>query len=73
MLIGYIRVSSDDDRQKTYLQRNALLATGVDSRNIFEDRHSNTRDDRSGLAKALTFVQPGMHLLFGSSIGWDIP
>jgi hypothetical protein len=49
MLIGYMRVSSDNDRQNTDLQRDALLAAGIDSRNIFEDRASGARDDRPGL------------------------
>jgi hypothetical protein len=30
MLIGYMRVSSDTDRQNTDLQRDALLTVGVD-------------------------------------------
>ena len=34
MLIGYMRVSSDSDRQCTDLQRDALLKAGVDARNI---------------------------------------
>ena len=37
MLIGYMRVSSDNDRQNTNLQRDALLSSGVDHRNLFED------------------------------------
>ena len=32
MLVGYMRVSSDSDRQTTDLQRDALLSAGVDSR-----------------------------------------
>lgn len=32
MLIGYMRVSSDSDRQSTALQRDALLKVGVDVR-----------------------------------------
>ena len=59
MLIGYMRVSSDSDRQSTDLQRDALLAAGVDARNLFEDRASGAKDDRTGLAQALEFVQPG--------------
>ncbi|MGD9950009.1 MAG: recombinase family protein [Desulfobulbus sp.] len=59
MLIGYMRVSSDSDRQSTDLQRDALLKAGVDVRNIFEDRASGTRDDRTGLSKALEYVNPG--------------
>ena len=32
MLVGYMRVSSDGDRQVLDLQRDALLAVGVDER-----------------------------------------
>ncbi|MEX3557236.1 MAG: recombinase family protein [Burkholderia sp.] len=59
MLVGYMRVSSDSDRQSTDLQRDALLAAGVDARHLFEDRISGTKDDRVGLARALAFVRPG--------------
>jgi DNA invertase Pin-like site-specific DNA recombinase len=59
MLVGYMRVSSDSDRQTTDLQRDALLAAGVDERHLFEDKASGARDDRPGLAKALEFVLPG--------------
>ncbi len=59
MLVGYMRVSLDSDRQSTGLQRDALLAAGVDSRHLFEDRASGAKDDRSGLAQALAFVHPG--------------
>src|SRR5271168_2559301 len=59
MLVGYMRVSTDNDRQVMDLQRDALLAAGVDGRHLYEDRASGSRSDRSGLAAALTFVQPG--------------
>lgn len=59
MLVGYMRVSSDSDRQNTDLQRDALLAAGVDVRHLYEDRASGAKDDRSGLAQALEFVRPG--------------
>ncbi|WP_338333922.1 recombinase family protein, partial [Xanthomonas citri] len=59
MLVGYMRVSSDSDRQSTNLQRDALLAAGVDARHLFEDRISGAKDDRAGLTKALEFVRPG--------------
>ena len=59
MLVGYMRVSSDSDRQTTDLQRDALLSAGVDSRHLFEDHASGAKDDRSGLAKALAFVKSG--------------
>lgn len=59
MLIGYMRVSSDSDRQSTDLQRDALLAAGVDPRHLFEDHASGAKDDRTGLARVLEFVQSG--------------
>ena len=59
MLVGYMRVSSDTDRQTTDLQRDALLAAGVDSRHLFEDRASGAREARTGLAEALAFIRPG--------------
>jgi hypothetical protein len=48
MLVGYMRVSSDSDRQSTDLQRDALLAAGIDTRHLFEDRASGAKDDRPG-------------------------
>ena len=59
MLIGYMRVSSDNDRQTTDLQRDALLAAGVDPRHLFEDKASGARDDRPGLKECLHFIKPG--------------
>ena len=59
MLVGYMRVSSDSDRQTTDLQRDALLVAGIDERHLFEDRASGAEDDRPGLISALAFVRPG--------------
>jgi DNA invertase Pin-like site-specific DNA recombinase len=59
MLVGYMRVSTAGDRQVMDLQRDALLGVGVDERHLFEDRVTGSRGDRSGLAKALTFIKPG--------------
>ena len=59
MLIGYMRVSSDSDRQSTDLQRDALLTAGIDVRHLFEDHASGAKGDRTGLAQALEFVRPG--------------
>jgi DNA invertase Pin-like site-specific DNA recombinase len=59
MLIGYMRVSTDSDRQSTDLQRDALIGAGIDERNIFEDKASGSKDDRIGLAKALEYVKEG--------------
>jgi len=59
MLVDYIRVSSDTDRQTADLQRDALLDAGVDPRQLFADKASGVRDDRPGLQQALAYVQPG--------------
>jgi hypothetical protein len=56
MMVGYMRVSSDGDRQVLDLQRDALLAAGVDERHMFEDHASGSRGERAGLAKALAFI-----------------
>lgn len=59
MYVGYMRVSSDNERQTTNLQKDALLKSGVDSRHVFEDKTSGAKDKRIGLEKALEFLQPG--------------
>ena len=59
MLVGYMRVSTDGDRQVLDLQRDALLAAGVDERHLFDDRASGSRGDRAGLARALAFIKRG--------------
>ncbi len=59
MLVGYMRVSSADDRQSTDLQRDALLAAGVDPRHIHQDRASGARDDRVGLKACLGYLASG--------------
>ena len=59
MLVGYMRVSRDNSRQTTDLQRDALLQAGVDERHLFEDKASGARDDRPSLAQALDYVRPG--------------
>jgi DNA invertase Pin-like site-specific DNA recombinase len=59
MLVGYMRVSSEGDRQTTALQQDALLVAGVDQRHLFQDKASGARDDRPGLAAALEFARTG--------------
>src|SRR3546814_18474441 len=59
MLVGYMRVSSADDRQTVDLQRDALLAAGVDERHLFVDKVSGARDDRPGLQACLAYQKQG--------------
>ena len=59
MLIGYMRVSSDSDRQSTDLQRDALIAAGVDPAHLYEDQASGKREDRPGLASCLKALREG--------------
>lgn len=60
---------------KTHLQRDALLAAGIDARHLFEDHASSTTDDRPGLAKALEFMCPGDMLVVGKRdrLGRSLP
>ena len=59
MLIGYMRVSSETDRQNTNLQKDALIKSGIDERNIYEDKMSGIRDDRLGLKRCLEYLKSG--------------
>jgi DNA invertase Pin-like site-specific DNA recombinase len=55
MLIGYARVSTED--QKLDLQRDALARLGC--HRVFEDRASGARVDRPGLGAALSHLRRG--------------
>jgi len=59
MLVGYLRVSSADERQSVDLQRDALLAAGVDARQLHLDKASGARDDRPGLRACLAYLAAG--------------
>ncbi len=59
MLVGYMRVSSADDRQSNDLQRDALIAAGVDERHLHADKASGARDDRPGLKACLADLRAG--------------
>lgn len=59
MLIGYIRVSKNDGSQTTDPQRDALIAAGVDPKNIYEDYASGKSDARPGLDAALKALRQG--------------
>ena len=58
MLVGYMRVSSTDDRQSVSLQKDALVASGVDERHLHQDKASGARDDRPGLKECLADLRP---------------
>eukprot|EP01037_Dinobryon_pediforme_P011758 gene11758-11849_t len=54
-----MRVSSSDDRQSVDLQRDALIAAGVDERHLHIDKASGARDDRPGLKTCLKDLRAG--------------
>jgi DNA invertase Pin-like site-specific DNA recombinase len=53
MLVGYMRVSKADGSQVLDLQKDALVAAGVDPDHIYEDKASGAKDDRPGIASCL--------------------
>ncbi len=57
VLIGYMRGSKADGSQVLDLQKDALLAAGVDPRHIYEDQASGRRDDRPGLGNCLKAIR----------------
>ena len=63
MLVGYMRVSKADGSQSTDLQRDALLAAGVDPGALYEDKASGKKDDRPQLAACLKALRPGDTLM----------
>ena len=64
MLIGYMRVSKADGSQVLDLQKDALLAAGVNEDRIYSDNQSGSRhDNRPGLINCLKALQPGNNLV----------
>jgi DNA invertase Pin-like site-specific DNA recombinase len=59
MLVGYMRISTDAEKQSTDLQRDALLCAGVDERHLFQDHGSGTKLDRPGLRACLEYLKSG--------------
>ena len=59
MLIGYARVSKADGSQSLDLQCDALIAAGVDARQIYSDHASGKRDERPGLKACLKALREG--------------
>ncbi|MHA6770301.1 recombinase family protein [Sphingobium ummariense] len=73
MLVGYMRVSTDD--QNLGLQRDALIAAGVAPDRICEDVCSGRAVDRPGLARALDIARDGDALVIWKldRIGRSLP
>ena len=69
MLVGYMRVSKADGSQTVELQRDALLAAGIDAANLYDDHASGRNDDRPGLAPASKRSGTGARSWSGSSTG----
>ena len=63
MLIGYMRVSKADGSQVLDLQRDALLAAGINTEHIYEDMASGSLDARPGLTACLKALREGDTLL----------
>jgi DNA invertase Pin-like site-specific DNA recombinase len=63
MQVGYMRVSKADGSQVNDLQRDALLAAGVDVRHLYEDAASGKGNDRPGLDACLKALREGDTLL----------
>ena len=65
MLIGYARVSKADGSQSLDLQRDALIASGVEENQIYSDLASGKKDDRAGLEACLKALREGDVLIIG--------
>ena len=63
MLIGYMRVSKNNGSQTIDLQRDALIAAGVQEDRIYQDSTSGKNEDRPGLKNCLKALQAGNMLV----------
>ncbi|MGM7670263.1 alpha/beta fold hydrolase [Microbacterium sp. A93] len=61
MLVGYMRVSKADGSQTTDLQRDALIAAGVEPDALYEDKASGKREDRPRLVACLKALKTITH------------
>lgn len=66
MLIGYARVSKNNNSQSTIPQKNALMEYGVYEENIYEDYASGASDKKIGLFYALKALREGDTLVVWS-------
>lgn len=58
MLLGYARVSKADGSQVLDLQKDALIAAGVDEANLYSDMASGRKEHRPGLLALLKAARP---------------
>lgn len=63
MLVGYVRVSKADGSQATDLQRDALLAAGIEPAQLYEDKASGKKEDRPELVSCLRSLRDGDTLM----------
>lgn len=63
MFLGYCRVSKSDGSQVLDLQRDALVAAGVDPDQMYSDQASGKVDDRPGLISVLKALRQGDTLI----------
>ena len=63
MLIGYMRVSKNDGSQTLDLQKDALIAAGVEEERLYHDYVSSQKDTRPGLEACFKALQPGNTLI----------
>src|SRR3954465_4006392 len=69
VLIGYMRVSKADGSQTLDLQRDALIAAGVEPGHLYEDQASGKRDNRPGLEACLKALRRAIRWSRGNSTG----
>lgn len=63
MLIGYMRVSKADGSQVLDLQRDALLAAGIEASRLYHDQASGKKEARPGLEACLKSLREGDTLI----------
>src|SRR5690625_1669670 len=63
VLVGYARASKADGSQTTDLQRDALLAAGVDPEQLYEGKASGKKDERPQLAACSKALRAGDTLI----------
>nr|AFR44413.1 putative resolvase [uncultured bacterium] len=70
-----MRVSKADGSQATDLQRDALIAAGVDPVHLYEDLASGKREDRPGLAACVKALRGslGRVAVFFASLWLKLP